>query len=121
MYGYFLRRVRLAAGLTQGELSTITGIAQSHISAYETNVRVPTSETLNKLVSGSGFSLCAKFGDTVIHCPLPPAGWFDDEANPPRDEEDPPESGPPLSYDAPIEERHRRMAGVLALADAFKK
>jgi predicted nucleotidyltransferase len=45
------------AGLTQSELGTRAGVAQSVVSAYESGHREPALETVRKLVRAAGFEL----------------------------------------------------------------
>lgn len=117
MYGDFIRATRRRGGLTQTELAEITGIPQSNISAYERDHRVPSADTLNRIVVGCGYLLAAVAGEDEVVCALPRAGWFADEDLPARDPSDPAESGAPLASDAPIEERLERIHRVLELAD----
>jgi transcriptional regulator with XRE-family HTH domain len=117
VYGKFIRQVRQAHGLTQRELAQTTGISQSNISAYENGRRIPTVDTVNKLVVGSGFLLIAQSGKNVITCDLPLAGWFPDEDGMNDERDESLESGPPLRHDAPVGERVARIERVLAHAD----
>lgn len=47
--GKRIRERRLAFGLTQAQLSELSGITQGHISQLEKGERVPTVATLRKL------------------------------------------------------------------------
>jgi transcriptional regulator with XRE-family HTH domain len=118
MYGSFLRDVRLSRGLTQAELAAIAGVAQSNVSAYETERRTPSIDTLNKLGVACGFQLSAVAGDTKVWCPLPHADWLAGDGPPPRDPDDPPDEPSTVTRDTPIEDRVRIIEAVLALADA---
>jgi predicted nucleotidyltransferase/DNA-binding XRE family transcriptional regulator len=44
-----VRGIRLAAGLTQGELAARSGVAQPNIAAYETGQRTPSAAMLKRL------------------------------------------------------------------------
>lgn len=44
-----MRAIRLAAGLTQGELATCSGVAQPNIAAYESGQRTPSAAMLKRL------------------------------------------------------------------------
>jgi transcriptional regulator with XRE-family HTH domain len=120
MYGRFLREVRQSRELTQLQLSEIVGISQSNISAYESDRRIPSADSLNKIVVACGYVLAAKAGTSVITCDLPKVGWFTDDDTPARDPGDPPESGLPMPHDAPMADRVERIRAVLALADHIR-
>ena len=53
--------VRKSAGLTQKELSEITGIAQSDISKLENGNGNPSLKTLQRLASGMGMKMKIEF------------------------------------------------------------
>jgi predicted nucleotidyltransferase/DNA-binding XRE family transcriptional regulator len=55
--GQLLRRARTAARLSQTDLARRAGVAQSVISAYETDSREPGLETLIRLVEATGHQL----------------------------------------------------------------
>lgn len=79
MYGSLVRRARVARGLSQRELAQISGLEQSNISAIETGRRIPTVETLHRLLFACGFELVATAGQKVLACPPPRTqGWSDD-------------------------------------------
>ena len=48
-----VRDLRAAAGLTQDELATRSGVAQPNIAAYETGQRTPSAAMLNRLRSAA--------------------------------------------------------------------
>lgn len=48
-----VRDIRLAAGLTQDELATRTGVAQPNIAAYESGQRTPSAAMLKRLRSAA--------------------------------------------------------------------
>ncbi len=52
-----LRAARLAAGLTQSELSKRAGTSQTAVAAYESGAKTPTIATLERLLSCSEFDL----------------------------------------------------------------
>lgn len=118
VYGSFVRAVRQARGLTQRELAEISGVHQSNLSAIESGRRLPSADTLNRLLVACGFELSATAGSTTIYCPLPGAGWFPDEDVPPPLPGDPPDEAPALGPDASMEERVRAITATLAAAEA---
>ena len=104
--------------MTQRELAEVSGLRQSNISAIENDRRLPSADTLNRLLVACGFELAAKAGDRVIYGPLPKAGWFPDDDAPPRTPADPPDR-PPTTF-ASDEERARALTALLELADATR-
>ncbi|MBA3628238.1 MAG: helix-turn-helix domain-containing protein [Actinobacteria bacterium] len=52
-----IRESRQAAGLTQGELALRSRTSQSAVAAYESGAKVPTSETLDRLLRATGVSI----------------------------------------------------------------
>ncbi|MDQ3765828.1 MAG: helix-turn-helix domain-containing protein [Actinomycetota bacterium] len=52
-----IREARQAAGLTQGELARRARTSQSAVAAYESGAKVPTSETLDRLLRETGVSI----------------------------------------------------------------
>jgi transcriptional regulator with XRE-family HTH domain len=85
MYGDFVRRVRESAGLTQEELATTTGTSQPTLSAYEHDRRVPSADTLNRILVACGYQLAAVAGTHQVRCPLPRGRWFEDDDLPEPD------------------------------------
>ncbi|MGI8984789.1 MAG: helix-turn-helix domain-containing protein [Acidimicrobiales bacterium] len=120
MYGTFVRAVRKARGLTQRQLADVSGVRASNISAVENDRRVPSADTLNRLLVGCGFELAAAAGDRIVYCPLPVAGWFPDEDLPSRDPGDPADEAPALDRSASVEERVRAVTAVLDAVDATR-
>ena len=55
--GDLIRLARAKAGLTQDEMASRAGVAQSLISAYENGRRQPTLPTLLRLLEATGFDL----------------------------------------------------------------
>jgi len=55
--GHLIIRARKAAGMTQRQLSTATGLAPSRISEYENGSRDPTVNTLLKLLAATGHTV----------------------------------------------------------------
>lgn len=55
--GVLLRDARLAAGLSQSELSRRVQTSQATISAYETGAKQPSVATLSRLLAASGARL----------------------------------------------------------------
>lgn len=54
--GEAIHTARIAAGLTQAQLSEITGITQAALSRYENDLRVPDSSTVDSLALAVGVS-----------------------------------------------------------------
>ena len=115
MYGTFVRAVREARGLTQHELARTSGVVQSNISAIENDRRVPSADTLNRLLVACGFELAATAGDVTIYCPLPDQDpWPGAVAGDPFDER------PSLPSGASTEDRARVLTAVLDAVDATR-
>jgi transcriptional regulator with XRE-family HTH domain len=117
VYGAFVRAVREARGLTQHDVAATSGVAQSNISAIENGHRIPSADTLNRLVVACGFELAATAGDLTIYCPLPP----EDHSWPARVPGDPPDERPSLAAGASAEERARVLTAVLDAVDATRR
>ncbi len=117
VYGAFVRTIRRARGLSQRELADVSGVSQPNISAIEHDRRVPSADSLNRLVVACGFELAAVAGEEVVHCPLPEVGWFPDEGLPGPDPGDPGDEAPVVGPDTPIDERLRVITAVLEAAD----
>ena len=120
MYGAFIRAVRESRRLSQETLADVVGISQPNLSAYERDRRVPTADTLNRILVACGYELAATAGDRVIHCPLPAAGWFPDDAFPPPEPGDPGDEPPTVTVDTPMAERVRAILAVLELAEGTR-
>jgi transcriptional regulator with XRE-family HTH domain len=122
MYGSFIRAVRGSRGLTQAQVAEIIGTSQPTFSAYEHDRKLPSADTLNKILVGCGYQLTATAGESVIGCPLPRAGWFADEDLPQRDATDLAlaRSSVIRRERPPVEERARILHRVLALADDLR-
>ena len=121
MYGAFVRAVRESRGMTQRQLAEVSGVRASNISAIEHDRRMPTADTLNRLLVSCGYELAAVAGPKVLYCDLPRAGWFPDEDLPPSDPGDPPDEAPALGPDASMEERVRHITAVLDAVDATRR
>ncbi|MDQ6910934.1 MAG: helix-turn-helix domain-containing protein [Actinomycetota bacterium] len=121
MYGTFVRAVREARSLTQRELAETSGVRQENISAIESGRRVPSADTLNRLLVACGFELTATAGQRTLYCPLPLQGWFPDEDLPARSSADPPDEQPALASTASIPERARALTAVLEAMDATSR
>lgn len=52
-----IREARQAAGLTQGELARRSFTSQSAVAAYESAAKVPTAETLDRLLRSAGVTI----------------------------------------------------------------
>lgn len=53
----YVNQARRAAGLSQRELSSRTGVPQSAIARIERGLQVPRSDTLERLLKACGFEL----------------------------------------------------------------
>ena len=121
VYGSFVRAVRLSRGMTQRQLAEVSGVLASNISAIEHDRRMPSADTLNRLLVACGYELAAAAGAKVIYCDLPRAGWFPDEDLPAPDPGDPPDEAPSLPPSASLEERVRHITAVLDAVDATRR
>jgi transcriptional regulator with XRE-family HTH domain len=101
-------------------LAEIVGISQPNLSAYEQDRRSPTLDTLNRLVVACGYELAATDGRREIYCPLPVAGWFPDDDEPPRTADDPPDEPLTVTADTPMADRVRALMAALDLAEATR-
>lgn len=116
MYGRFIREVRESRRLSQREVAEVSGITQSNISAFENDRRVPSADTLNRLLVACGYELAAVAGEQIVFCNLPRIGWFPDEDLPPRLPDDPPDEEPSVDADTPMETRVQVITAVLEAA-----
>jgi transcriptional regulator with XRE-family HTH domain len=105
--------------MSQGQLAEIAGISQPNLSAYERDRRVPTADTLNRLLVACGYELVARAGDATIPCPLVNHRWWPEDDRPARLPDDPPDEPPMVTLHTPMEERLQVMDAVLSAADAF--
>jgi transcriptional regulator with XRE-family HTH domain len=121
VYGSFLRAIRRSRRLSQAALAEVVGISQPNLSAYERDRRVPTADTLNRLVVACGYRLEARAGSRRIACPLPRVGWFPDEDDPPRLVDDPPDESPTVDVGTPMDERVEVINAVLSLGSATRR
>jgi transcriptional regulator with XRE-family HTH domain len=116
MYGSFVRSIRTSRGVSQARLAEIAGVSQPNLSAIENDRRLPTADTLNRIVVACGYELAAVAGDKVVYCDLPHAGWFEDDLDPGPLPGDPDPGAPALAADAPIGERLAVINAVLEAA-----
>jgi len=121
MYGSFIRRVRESRGLSQSEVAEITGIPQPSLSAYERDRRLPTADTLNRIVAGCGYVLEAVAGDERVVCTVPRVGWFPDDAWRPELGEPTVTEPSTIDADADPTVRAAHVEAVLALGDALRE
>jgi len=121
VYGTFIRSVRESKGISQDQLARTVGISQPNLSAYEHDRRIPTADTLNKLLVACGYQLAAADGARVLYCPLPAAGWFPDEDLPPAAPGDPCDEAPIVTARTPMPDRVRAINAALELADAARR
>lgn len=121
MYGAFVKAVREARGLTQHDLALVSGVGQSNISAIENGRRIPSADTLNRLLAGCGFELTATAGERTIFCALPSGGTFpaEDPTGGPLPG-DPPDERPTVAAGASPAERARMVTAVLDAVDATR-
>jgi transcriptional regulator with XRE-family HTH domain len=120
MYGTFIRRIRTSRGLTQAQLAEVAGIPQPNLSAIERGHRLPSADTLNRIVVACGYELAAVAGERRLFCDLPAAGWFPDEGDPEPVPGDPNEP-PALSADATIEQRLAAIHAALEVASMDRR
>ena len=112
MYGTVVRRARVSRGLTQRALAAISGIEQSNISAIENGRRVPTVDTLHRLLAACGYEVVATSGRRVLAFPT-----LDTE---PDDlPEAPPDEAPTITPATPMAVRVRAINAVLDLAETI--
>jgi transcriptional regulator with XRE-family HTH domain len=116
-----IRCARRSRGLSQEQVAAIAGVAQPNLSAYENDRRLPSVDTLNRLLVACGYQLAAHDGGNgVIYCPLP-GGFFSDDDDPPPLPDDPPDEEPTVTADTPLAERERVIMAVLDLVDAVRE
>lgn len=115
MYGDFVRAVREARGLTQRDVAEVSGVAQANISAIENGRRIPSADTLNRLIVSCGFVLSASAGDRAVYCDIPDDLWSR------RLPGDPPDEGPALAAGASPTQRAEVLAAVLDAVDATRR
>ncbi len=117
MYGAFLRTLRRSRGLTQAELGEIVRIAVPNLSAYENDRQLPSIDVVNRIVAACGCRLVVEGSPGDLSLPAAKGGWTPPEAWPERDPDDPGESGPPLAFDAPMEQRLDAIERALGIPD----
>lgn len=61
--GATVRAVRLAKGLSQGDMEKRTGLLRCYISRIENGYSVPSLETLSRMAEGLGVPLAELFGE----------------------------------------------------------
>ena len=108
-----MRRVRESRELSQAQLAEISGVSQPNISAIENDRRLPSIETLSRLVVACGYELAAVAGDRTIYGPIPKVGWFPDEDLPPALPDDPPDEEPVVGPHTSMADRVRVIMAVL--------
>ncbi len=122
MYGSFVRALRQSVGLSQQQLAEMVGTSQPTLSAYEHDRKVPSADTLNRIAVACGYQLTASAGERSVPCPLPLAGWFEDDNLPAADELDErlaeAERRGRMRHDAPRAERVAVVYEVLGLAES---
>jgi transcriptional regulator with XRE-family HTH domain len=62
--------------MTQEALAEVVGTGQPNISAYERGRRVPSADTMNKILVACGYELAATDGQRTIFCPSRSPGGF---------------------------------------------
>ncbi len=117
MYGDLVRSAREHRALSQAELAEVSGVSQPNISAIERDRRLPSADTLNRLLVACGFQLAAVAGGRILRAPLPRAGWFPDEDLPVAAPDDPADEAPLTDASTSMEERLRLLDAALELAD----
>lgn len=68
-YGGEIRAARLAADLTQAQLASAAGTAQTAISAYEGERKTPSLDTLAKVLAAAGSRLEVVSGGRPVRTP----------------------------------------------------
>jgi transcriptional regulator with XRE-family HTH domain len=63
--GTLIRRVREEQGLSLRDLATRAGTSHSALAAYEAGRKVPTVDTLDRIVRAAGFELAAQLAPAV--------------------------------------------------------
>ncbi len=99
--------------MSQAELAQVSGVSQPNISAIENNRRLPSADTLNRLVVSCGYELAAVAGERAVYAPLPTVGWFPDEDLPPPSPDDPRDEQPTVGPGTPLADRVRIVTAVL--------
>ncbi|MEP6623710.1 MAG: helix-turn-helix domain-containing protein [Acidimicrobiia bacterium] len=107
-FGGTIRDARRERGLTQTQLAEISGIRQPNISAIESGRRLPSADTLLRLLVSCGGELVATVGAKQLPC-VPPDDWFDDETS---------AGAPPLGSDLPVATRARMLVAALDASEA---
>jgi transcriptional regulator with XRE-family HTH domain len=118
VYGAFVRSVRASRGLSQAELAEVAGVPQPNLSAIENDRRLPSVDTLNRILVACGYELAAVAGARTVFCPLPRVGWYPDEDDPGPLEGDPADEAPTVVPDTPDDERWPVIEAVLDAASA---
>jgi transcriptional regulator with XRE-family HTH domain len=77
--GDSIRKIRLAKGISQGEMQKRTGILRSYLSRVENGHTVPSFATLQRLAGAMGVTLSDFFA--LDGLPLSPAGPADPASN----------------------------------------
>ena len=109
MYGELIRRARTSRRMGQRELAAVSGIAQPNISAIERDRRVPSAETLRRLLAACGYTLVAEGSTTTLVVPGPDDTTVRPAAAEPAT----------ITGDTPIAERVRAMNAVLDASEAI--
>ena len=66
-----IRRARLEAGLTQSALAERCGTSQATLSAYERGRKVPSADTLSRILAAAGFRLATEPASRPVLTPGP--------------------------------------------------
>lgn len=69
--GPSIREARLNAGLTQAELAERSGTSQATLSAYEHGHKVPSAETLARVLAAAGVRLVTEPAPRPVRTPGP--------------------------------------------------
>lgn len=68
-FGSAIREARLAAGLTQSELSRRSATSQATLSAYECGRKIPSATTFERILAASGHGLVVVDGRRAVISP----------------------------------------------------
>ena len=67
--GHAIREARLEAGLSQTELAERSGTSQATLSAYEHGRKLPSAETLSRVLAAAGVRLATEAAERPVRSP----------------------------------------------------
>lgn len=92
-------------------------MAQSNVSAIENGRRMPTAETLHRLLTACGYELLAVAGTRVLGFPVPDDGG----TSPSASQGDVVDRAPTITADTPMATRVQAIDAVLELAESVAR